>query len=751
MQTAVPDWFDNVDITDWADVPPEELLRKRREHADRHAAARAFKYSRATTSFLYDEIGFRWTAAAPVRDVVPLQTLYSMRLQLTEAERKSGEVYDVHTAEQERLKHRPLDLPLAPNIGFTWQRRGKLIDFIANQDSGAVRKGEVWTFPLSAPPPGMMAAAGDRDSPLLPTQHDKANVPGANWVPFLELLEAGHFKRMQQWRDRLVSATAPGRFYCFVSHRWLAVTEPDPEGRQAALLAWQMFAHLCEAVRVARIRGLHASCKFVYRMSSPVGPSGSSLAEALLVNVLRLATDDSLIEQAWHEALAVEHLTAAYGVATADQDVGLTKLSDVVRKHSVLRSLCERIFLWYDYSCMPQEPRSAEDERLFRQALPHLPSMQLLGRTAILLDDAEDYLSRAWCTLEAVVADPRDTIDLLVGSKRGTARYGSPELYFENLILDRPHIQWRAVLDTEVFRVQTPEHCMARLNLSATDPADVAFIYESLRRLSAPRKIHSDAMEVVTGVVPLPVTEHRRVLVPRKGLEMRWKPKEQVRTLNWTGALELESAWGLDDNALSITPFLQFHSDVPAKDDRLRYHVVVIAACEGEAVLISNWVRAKRGELEELLGSELQSLSWLATDIAPVGHFVQGTLQAMAIDCPQWVLVIPEARFVNCDVTHLIVALLGPAKARCFALVIDQPENNVLELEPAVTDQSSDGYEAIDLSAAPFPTHPGGLFRPSLLEYLVAAQSGGQDADSLDAPAIGVHYVPLFQKKNHHQ
>ena len=159
MQTAVPDWFDNVDITDWADVPPEELLSKRREHADRHAAARAFKYSRATGSFLYDEIGFRSTAAAPVRDAVPLQTIYRVRLQRTEAERQSSEVYDVHTAEQARLKHRPLDLPSdATATAFTWfQRRGKLIDFIANQDSGAVRKGDVWTFPLSAPPGWMMA------------------------------------------------------------------------------------------------------------------------------------------------------------------------------------------------------------------------------------------------------------------------------------------------------------------------------------------------------------------------------------------------------------------------------------------------------------------------------------------------------------------------------------------------------------------------------------------------------------------
>jgi hypothetical protein len=726
MLTPLPDWFDHVDVADWAVLPPEELLRKRGENPDRYAAARAFKYSRAGATLRYDEIGFRWTAAAPLRGAVPLQTIDSARLKQTEAERLSGEAYDVFTEEQARLRHRPLDLPLdlPADTAISWQLRGKLIDFIVKQDSGTVQKEEVWTFSLSAPPRGMMALAHDSDSALILTQHENANVPGATWVPFLELLEAGHFWRMQHRRDRLVSATTPGRFYCFVSHRWLAVAEPDPEGRQAAVLAWQMFAHLCDAVRVAKIRGLHTPRKFIRRTSAPVGPAGSSLAEALLVNVLRPAADERLIEQAWQEVLKEEHLTATYGVPTAHQDIGLTTLSEVVRRSPVLRSLLDRIFLWYDYSCLPQAPRSSEDELLFRTCLPHLPTIQLLGRTAILLDDAVDYLSRAWCSLEALVADPRDTIDLLVGSNRGTARAGAPALHFEHLILDRPHIQWRAILDTEVFKLQTPEQCMARLNLSATEPADVLFIYERLRRLAAPRKVHSDDMEVVTGVIPLPVLDERRVLIPLKGwkLELAWKTGQQ-RTLNWTGALEVAAGWGPNDSAPSVPPFMQFSRNVLGRDGRPSCHIVVIAACEGEAVLVSSWVRGKRGELEELLGIAVQSLSWLSTDIAPVGHFVQGTLRATAVDCHQWLVISSQARFTNCNVTALIMALIYRAKRRGFALVIDERENNLLELEPSDTQPAADRFEEIDLSMAVFPTHLGGLFR-STLEYLVTAPPG---------------------------
>jgi hypothetical protein len=54
-----------------------------------------------------------------------------------------------------------------------------------------------------------------------------------------------------------------------------------------------------------------------------------------------------------------------------------------------------RIFLWYDYSCMAQPPRNENEENLFRQGLQYLNAIQLLGRTMILVDDVEDYISRA--------------------------------------------------------------------------------------------------------------------------------------------------------------------------------------------------------------------------------------------------------------------------------------------------------------------------------------------------------------------
>src|SRR5207248_1947188 len=158
--------------------------------------------------------------------------------------------------------------------------------------------------------------------------------------------------------------------------------------------------------------------------------------------------------------------------------------------------------------CLPQVPRDEVDEELFLAGLQQLVACQALSRTLVLLDETEDYLSRGWCTLEALVADSEmGRIDLLVGSQRPTTRGGRTELYFATLLQDRPHIVWRALLDTEVLRVQSPEECMSRLGLALSEERDVAIVYDRMRTIRAPVKLHTDASELWTGVIPVPPAE----------------------------------------------------------------------------------------------------------------------------------------------------------------------------------------------------------------------------------------------------
>src|SRR5262249_46640502 len=149
-----------------------------------------------------------------------------------------------------------------------------------------------------------------------------------------------------------------------------------------------------------------------------------------------------------------------YGVAKASNDAGLKGLNSLLADRPILRSLTDRIYIWYDYSCLPQPPREGDDVDLFFKGLEELSAAQILGRTSIMLDDADDYLSRAWCTLEALVADTMGGADLIVGSARPSAAKGEVEHYFKALLADRPHMVWRAILDTELFGVQSAAICM---------------------------------------------------------------------------------------------------------------------------------------------------------------------------------------------------------------------------------------------------------------------------------------------------
>ncbi len=156
-------------------------------------------------------------------------------------------------------------------------------------------------------------------------------------------------------------------------------------------------------------------------------------------------------------------------------------------------------------------------------------------------------------------------------------------------------------------------------------------------------------------------------------------------------------------------------------------HVAVIAGCEGEAVLLGNWVWNRLGELEAAIGARVGSLSWVATDIAPVGFFVDGNLRAVPVRADLWVVVTLSARLAHCPLTNNILKTLVRAKLRHFELALDISKNNLREFTPSTKPRADDEitrhddeiFKELNLADVTFPVHVGGLFRESLLEYLV--------------------------------
>jgi hypothetical protein len=367
---------------------------------------------------------------------------------------------------------------------------------------------------------------------------------------------------------------------------------------------------------------------------------------------------------------------------------------------------------------MPQPPRTPEEDSVFRNGLEHLAAIQIMGRTAILLDEAEDYLSRGWCTLESVVADTLGGVkDLLVGSARHRIESGEVEHYFAMLLEDRPHLIWRAVLDTDVFRVQTPEECLSRLGLTVTDPGDIPFIYGGLASLNSPRKIHIDESEIVTGVFPIPVAGRSAFIASRAGRRLDVMETCDVLSLDWTGACSLRDNWESEDKAETFPAWLP----VQAVGNRV-CHVAVVASCEGEAVLITKWILGRLRELETLIETSVASLSWLATDIAAVGHLMDGTLRGVPVKADVWVLAAHGARFVNCSTTSTLQQSIVASKVMYFELTLDSGKDNLCQRTPSQahkhTVECDDSVVALDLDRLKLTRYVGGLFRHDLLNNL---------------------------------
>src|SRR5690348_17891496 len=104
-------------------------------------------------------------------------------------------------------------------------------------------------------------------------------------------------------------------------------------------------------------------------------------------------------------------------------------------------------------------------------------------------------------------------------------------------------------------------------------------------------------------------------------------------------------------------------------------HLAVVAACEGEAVLVTSWIDTHLAELEKMLGFGVVSMSWTASDIAAVGHLAEGTLQLQAVGAPVWVLAATRVRLQRGAVTAAIAGAVAAAGRSLVRVVLDETAN----------------------------------------------------------------------------
>jgi hypothetical protein len=660
----LPAAFEAIEVGEWNSLSAADA------RLSRHVAdpATMLVYSRRGTRS-YDEIAERVGASTPPDMTAGLTDRLTMRFHQERALRvRRPLALEVIRREQDLLSHRPLDLTVDGHHSYVVSG-----DEIAIGVEGSP---VTWRFALSYPP-RLLADTIDDDVAEPTAWHVLLPKTGLWWLPLDGLIRQARLVRWQDLGGELVATIRPGQLPVFISHRWLAVDQPDPKGRQARLIAWHLLAAIGEAANIAEARGLHEPRRRSTIVDHCVGIEGSELAEACLVALLRPTVDIGMLGELVAETRSIEELVDDDLVSFAEADEGLAEMRGLLERCPLLAELMSRIHLWIDYCCLPQPPRTEPEQAEFMAGLRLLNTAQLLGLTVILLDAVEDYTRRAWCLLEAITAYRLvGNYEVLSGLPENTDPLGGPYTHLSDLLLDLPQLVWRAILDTELFGVIDWREAMTRLDISVTDPDDLPFIYDLLRAIPAPNRLHTLVGDLVTGVFPLPQTSAGRALAPSElGATVAEPPREQIVPLPWADVLNLSTRGAVGKtsgtSAAARQPFVKWRK---AAHGRPKAHVAIVASCEGEAVLIADWVDTHRAELEATCGVTVSSRSWLADDVAPVGTLVYGWLARARVTAPNWIIVTQSVRRRHCSVTAALVKTARDAgRAVAWALLGEEP------------------------------------------------------------------------------
>ena len=682
---------------------------------DRTSVAAVMAIAKSNDVRNYDEIATRICAASPFMGATPLCTLA----------RETQTLLGQEDLKRERLKElregaRPLSFELDLSAGHVaYEYTHEQMRLLVHRDGQTIER----RLSLAHPPSHFYEFSTPDPAPRLIGQQVQIDDERTDiwWLPFPALVEQGRFVRMQTC-NRLVQRPESKAFYLFVSHRWLDLADPDPQGAQAAAVAWQLVAEVVEAIWVCAARGnpgmrLRSAAGHVH-----IGPTGSEVAESIVVNLLA-SVGEHAVGDLVRQAELFNDIEADRGVRQASQDTGLKTLRARIAKTPAIQELLSRVWLWYDFNCMPQHPRTPLEQERFEAMLRQQGLIQMMGRTTVLLDDIADYFGRGWCSYEAALAGEYlgDALDVWAGSRSPMSYPRAAKDAFMRVLHDRPHLVWRAILDTELFGLQTPEECMARLGLDTTRPEDGGIVYGLLRALGVPKSIRYDPGEVLSGVFPIPVIGGQAVVVSesaRRFTKLRNSEMREVATAS------------LVEPFPSLGPVgLPAWHDFPHKSDDQRAatysrtaHVAVVASCEGEAILFAHWVHEHRETLQSALQVHVVSLSWLASDIAPVGHFALGALSIRPVECDSWIVVATSNSLAAGYFTNILVETLWCAGVDHAELEIDAIEANlkVYAKGDATAREKADlkGLRRFDVDDPILAKAGGALFRPQLTELL---------------------------------
>jgi hypothetical protein len=166
----------------------------------------------------------------------------------------------------------------------------------------------------------------------------------------------------------------------FVSHRWEAVSHPDPDGRQ--LRALHGFVRLVAAGLQALVAPREERLRHVPDLSS----EGALQAVEVAQRIVGLGPIDA----------GLSGIDGREGRRRVRQAVEAAR-GDPVRFGEWVAA---RIGIWIDYCCVPQAPRTSAEEEAFRRILSQIDDLVHATTLLALRFDGDGYGQRAWCAAE---------------------------------------------------------------------------------------------------------------------------------------------------------------------------------------------------------------------------------------------------------------------------------------------------------------------------------------------------------------
>lgn len=212
-------------------------------------------------------------------------------------------------------------------------------------------------------------------------------------VNVFDLMKAGRFVRHQEC-DYLKYPDASSMVVLF-SHRWIKNEDPDPKGIQyhgAVRFAIQLCMMVCGSTpnvfNSVDFSEMIANPKLVNWLTREYQSFSASLRTPTGMAAFR--ADEDLPKKSM---ILGKYLIDTIGVEN-------TKL--VVMDVGVIAWLMRKLDFWYDFSCMPQRPRSADQEVAFQQELKDVPRYFSEYPTCIHWSSKD--LKRAWCLMEGLIS-----------------------------------------------------------------------------------------------------------------------------------------------------------------------------------------------------------------------------------------------------------------------------------------------------------------------------------------------------------